>query len=159
MQPEFQPVSHNIEHQGPLKITIAIPAHDDQTRTYRSELVNNRFRSNIAKMPDFVGIAGHFSHALREAIVRIGENKNACGFFEFGIFRHLIIPHLQNYRSPSRTHLRFRWTSFVARWRIDKIAGRQNWLHRERIVIRSPRRIGSAICGRQFIYRSYAVIG
>lgn len=89
LQPEFQSASHKIEHQRPLKIAVTISAHDDHARTIRAKLIQNRFRANIAKMPDFIGTFGHFLHALRQPIVRVGENKDARGFFGC-LFRHVV---------------------------------------------------------------------
>ena len=51
----------------------------DQSRETRQE----RFRTNIAKMPDFIGIFGHFLHAIREPIVRVGENEDTQRAFRF----------------------------------------------------------------------------
>src|SRR5262249_15884188 len=52
LQADFQPISHKIENQRPLEIAVAISAHNDHGRSDRPQLVENRFRANIAKMPD-----------------------------------------------------------------------------------------------------------
>ena len=91
LQAEFQSASQKIEHQWPLDITVAISAHDDHARTNRAKLVKNRFRANIAKMPDFIGIFDHFLHSFRQTIVRIGQNENPSGFFGFQIRTHLVL--------------------------------------------------------------------
>jgi len=83
LQSEFQTASQKINDKRPLKIGIAISAHDDHARTNRAKLVKNRFRTNIAKMPDFIGIFGHFLHAIREPIVRVGENEDTQRAFRF----------------------------------------------------------------------------
>jgi hypothetical protein len=77
LQSEFQAASRKIDDKRPLEIAIAISAHDDHTRTNRAQLVKNRFRANVAKMPDFIGVFGHLSHALRQTIVRVRENEEA----------------------------------------------------------------------------------
>ena len=90
LQSEFQPVSHKIDDKRPLEIAIAISAHKGDARSDRPQFVENRFRANVAKMPNFVGILGHFAHAIREPIVRVGENKDAPGLFGFDVFSHVI---------------------------------------------------------------------
>ena len=77
LQSEFQPASRKIDDKRPLEIAVAISAHNDDARSDRPQFVKNRFRANIAKMPDLVGILGHLAHALRETIVRVRENKDA----------------------------------------------------------------------------------
>ena len=91
LQPEFQTATGKINDKRPLEIGIAVSAHDDHARTNRAKLVKNRFRANVAKMPDFIGILGHFAHAIRESIVRVGENENPSGFFGFRMRAHLAL--------------------------------------------------------------------
>ncbi len=79
LQAEFQPASHKVENQRPLEIAVAISAHNDHARSDRPQFVKNRFRANIAKMPDLISVFGHLPHALRQTIVRVGENKDALG--------------------------------------------------------------------------------
>jgi hypothetical protein len=90
LQSEFQAASRKIDDKRPLEIAIAISAHKGDARSDRPQLVENRFRANVAKMPDFVGILGHFAHAIREPIMRVGENKDAPGLFGFAVFSHVI---------------------------------------------------------------------
>jgi hypothetical protein len=77
LESEFQPTSRKVKNQPPLEIAVAISAHNRDGRSNRAQLVKNRFRANIAKMPNFVGIPGHFAHAFRQTIVRVGKNKDA----------------------------------------------------------------------------------
>jgi len=81
LQPELQPTSRKVENQRPLEIAVAISAHNDHGRSNRPQLIKNRFRTDVANMPDFIGIFGHFLHAIRQPIVRVGENKNAYTSF------------------------------------------------------------------------------
>jgi hypothetical protein len=90
LQSEFQAASSKIDDKRPLEIAIAISAHKGDARSDRPQFVENRFRANVPKMPDFVGILGHFAHAIREPIVRVGENKNAPGPFAFRVFSHVV---------------------------------------------------------------------
>ena len=77
LQAEFQPASEKIDEKGPVEVTIAVSAHNRDAWSDRPQLVKNHFRANIAKMPDFIGIFGHFANGVREPIVRVGENKDA----------------------------------------------------------------------------------
>ena len=83
LQAEFQPTSHKVENQRPLEIAVAVSAHNGHARSNRPQFVKNRFRANIAKMPDLISVFGHLLHALRQTIVRVRENKHAPSFFGF----------------------------------------------------------------------------
>jgi hypothetical protein len=76
LQSKFQAASLQIEDQRPLKIAVAISAHNDHARPNRSQLVKDGFCAYVAKMPDFIRIPGHFLHILWQTIVRIGHNEN-----------------------------------------------------------------------------------
>src|SRR6266481_9060248 len=83
LQAEFQPTARQVENQWPLEIAVAVSAHNDYGRSDRPQFVENRFRANIAQMPDFISVFGHLPHALRQTIVRVRENKDAPGVFGF----------------------------------------------------------------------------
>jgi hypothetical protein len=89
LQAEFQPVSHKIDDKRPLEIAVAVSAHNDHGRSDRSQFVENRFRANIAKMPDLISVFGHLPHALRQTIVRVRENKHTPSFFGFWVRSHV----------------------------------------------------------------------
>jgi len=89
LQAEFQPVSRKVENQWPLEIAVAISAHNDHGRSDRPQFVVNRFRANIAKMPDFISVFGHLRHALRQAVMRVRENKHTPSFFGFWVRSHV----------------------------------------------------------------------
>jgi hypothetical protein len=76
LQAEFQPASRKVENQRPLEIAVAISAHNRHARPDRPQFVKDRFRTNIPKMPDFIGVQGHFLHIFRQTIMRIGQNEN-----------------------------------------------------------------------------------
>ena len=69
---EFQSTADKIGNQWPFKIAVAISADENDARADRAQLVEDRFRANIPKMPDFVCISGYFLHFLRQTIVRVG---------------------------------------------------------------------------------------
>jgi len=76
LQAELQPTSRQVENQRPLEIAVAVSTHNRNARSNRTQLINNRFCANIAKMPDFIGVLGHLRHALRQTIVRVREDKD-----------------------------------------------------------------------------------
>lgn len=84
LQAEFQSTARKVENQWPVEIAVAVSAHNDHGRSDRPQFVENHFGANIAKMPDLISIFGHLPHALRQTIVRIGQNENLqyrCRFF------------------------------------------------------------------------------
>jgi hypothetical protein len=90
LQAEFQPTSRKVENQWPVEIAVAVSAHNDHSRSDRPQLIKNRFRANIAKMPDFISVFGHLPHALRQTIVCVRKNKDAPGFVRFCVRSHLL---------------------------------------------------------------------
>ena len=87
LQAELQPTPRKVENQRPLEIAVAISAYKRDAWSDRTQLVKNRFRANIPKMPDLIGVFGHFRDVVRQTIVRIGYNKNAEGLFR--LVRHV----------------------------------------------------------------------
>ena len=71
LQADFQSASRKVDNQRPVKIAVAISAHNRDARSNRPQFVKNRFRANIAKMPDLISGSGHLRHALRQTIVRV----------------------------------------------------------------------------------------
>ena len=80
LQAEFQPASHEIDHQRPIKIAVTIPAHERDARSDGVQFIENRFGADISKVPDLMCIFGHLFHAIRKTIVCIGKNENAPRF-------------------------------------------------------------------------------
>jgi len=76
LQAQFQPNARKVDNQRPLGIAVAISAHNDHAGSDRPQFVEDRFRANVAKMPDFISVFGHLRHALRQTIVCIGQNEN-----------------------------------------------------------------------------------
>ncbi len=85
LKAKFQPTAHKVENQRPLGIAVAISAHNRDPWSNCTQLIQNRFRANIPKMPDLISVFGHLLHALRQTIVRIRENKHATE--PFRVFR------------------------------------------------------------------------
>src|SRR5438045_7542139 len=51
-QSEFQAAPRKVQNQWPLEIAVAIAAHNLYVRSDRLQFVENRFRTNIPKVPD-----------------------------------------------------------------------------------------------------------
>jgi hypothetical protein len=90
LQMESQPTSRQVENQRPFEIAVAISAHNDYAGSNRPQLFKNRFRANIAKMPDFISVLGHLLYAVRQTIVRVGQNEDEPGFVGFCVRSHLL---------------------------------------------------------------------
>lgn len=90
LKANFQSAPHKIENQGPLEIAIAISADNRDSRPDSLQFVQNRFCTNIAKVPDLISVLGHLLHALRQTIVRVGENKHAL-LFGFSVRSHVAL--------------------------------------------------------------------
>jgi hypothetical protein len=86
LKTEFRSTAHKIDDQRPFKIAVAIAAYDRDAWADRAKLIENAFRANISKMPDFVCIFSQFLHLLRQAIVRVRQDENAQRLFGRGFF-------------------------------------------------------------------------
>ena len=86
LQTELQPAVHKIDNQRPFGIAIAISAHQSDSRPKRAKLVENAFRANISKMPDFIRTLGNFLYFFRQTIVRVPHHEDAQRLFGRGFF-------------------------------------------------------------------------
>ena len=80
LQAKFQSAPHQINHHRPFEITIAISAHHSDWRLKRAKLVEDRFGADVPQVPNFIRAFGHFTHSLRQTIVRVRKHKNALRF-------------------------------------------------------------------------------
>ena len=80
LQAKLQSASDQINSQRPFEITVAISSNKGDSRPKRSKLIENRFGADVPQVPDFVRAFGHFTHSLRQTIVRIRQHENAPGF-------------------------------------------------------------------------------
>ena len=78
LKTKFQSAADKIDNQGPLIIAVTISAHDRDWRPKRAKLIENAFRANIAKVPDFVAVSRKIDNILRQFVMRVGENENRC---------------------------------------------------------------------------------
>jgi hypothetical protein len=81
LKTEFQSSAHKIDDQWPFEIAVAISANDGYSGPDRAKLIENAFRTNISKVPDFVRILGQVLNELRQAIVRVRQDENAHHLF------------------------------------------------------------------------------
>ena len=100
LKTEFQSTADRIDDQGPFKIAVAIAAYDSDAWPDRAKLIENAFRTNISKMPDFVSTFSQFLHVLRQAIVRVRQDENAQRLFRF------FVPYHGRVTLPLPCHLR-----------------------------------------------------
>jgi hypothetical protein len=77
LQTEFQPASREIYDQRPFEIAVAISSHDGDSGPEWPKLVENRFGADVPQVPNFIGAFSHFTHSLRQTIVRVREHENA----------------------------------------------------------------------------------
>jgi hypothetical protein len=89
LKTEFQSFADKIKDQWPFEIAVAIAAYDSDAWPDRAKLVENGFRANISKMPDFACILSQFLHLLRQAIVCVREDENAQRL----LFRSFLVRH------------------------------------------------------------------
>ena len=89
LEAELQAASHNIDNQRPFEIAVAISPHKDDWYPDRPQFIENRFRTDVAEMPDLVRALRHLPHTLRQAIVRVGKNEHAPSFFRFWLHNHI----------------------------------------------------------------------
>jgi hypothetical protein len=81
LQAESQSASRKVENQRPLKIAIAISAHNDYAQSDRLQFIENCFCANVAEMPDLISVLRHLPHALRQAIVCIRKDQHVSSFW------------------------------------------------------------------------------
>jgi len=80
LQSKFQSASLQINNQRPFEIAVAISSNKSHSWSKRAKLVEDCFGADVPQVPDFIGAFGHFTHSLRQTIVRIGEYENAPVF-------------------------------------------------------------------------------
>ena len=76
LKPNFLSGAHKIDNQRPIEVTVAISANDSHRRTDRAQLIENPFRANIAKMPNFIRISRQYRQFLRKLVMRVRQDKD-----------------------------------------------------------------------------------
>ena len=76
LQAKFYSAAHKIDNQRPFQIIVAISTDHGHGPTGRAQFVEDPFRTNIAEMPDFIGIARQRFNYQRQTIVSVGYDEN-----------------------------------------------------------------------------------
>ena len=77
LQAKLQPAAHEIEHEWPSWIAVAISSYDCQSQPDRAKLIENGLRANITQVPYFVSAFSELIHLLRQAVVGVRKYENA----------------------------------------------------------------------------------
>lgn len=75
-QPKSQALSLKIDNQRPLGIAVAVSAHDRDSRSDCTQLIQNHWLAHIAQMPDLVRIARKIDNFLRQLVMSVRQNKD-----------------------------------------------------------------------------------
>ena len=76
LQTKSQTGPDKIDNQRPFEIAVAISANYGDRRPNRAQFIENSFCTNVAKMPDLISAFRNIDNALRQFVMRVGENKN-----------------------------------------------------------------------------------
>ena len=88
-QPKPQTSASEIDYNRPVFVPIAVPADNGERRANCFKIERDGRLTNVAQMPNLVGIGRHTKEFFRQFVVRIRQNENA----------------LHNIRSFNRPHL------------------------------------------------------
>jgi|ERR1700730_2543469 len=75
-EPKLQTFASKIDNQRPIRVPIAISAHNAERRTDRFEVERNRRFANVAEMPDLVRLSRKIEDLWRQLVVRICDYEN-----------------------------------------------------------------------------------
>ncbi len=73
-------VALHVHDQRPRHLIVAVPAHNRYRRTDGHDLLQQRRRTDVAEVPDFVRTGGKLIKLRRQMIMRIRENEDADRF-------------------------------------------------------------------------------
>ena len=76
LQTKLQVFAREVDNQRPIRVPIAIPAHDRERRTDRLKVIGDRRLADIAKVPDFIRLMGKIDDHLWQLVVSVGQNEN-----------------------------------------------------------------------------------
>jgi hypothetical protein len=76
LQTKLQTFAREIDNQGPIRVPIAIPAHDRERRTDRLQVIGDRRLADIAKVPDFIRAGRQIKNRLWKFVMRISKNED-----------------------------------------------------------------------------------
>jgi hypothetical protein len=76
LQPKSQSAPDKIDHERPIEIGVAVAAHDHDRRADRAQFIENCFRANVAKMPDFIRIRCQIDNGLGQFVVGVCKDED-----------------------------------------------------------------------------------
>ena len=77
LQPKFQTLTGKIDNQRPIRVPIAVTAHNSERRTDRLEIISDRWLANVAQVPDLVCVARKIDNRLRQLVMCVCQNKHS----------------------------------------------------------------------------------
>jgi len=77
LQPKLQSFALKIDNQRPIRVPVAIPAHDRERPADRAQIIRDRRFAHVAQVPDLVRLARKIDHLLRQLVMRIGYDQDA----------------------------------------------------------------------------------
>lgn len=75
-QSKSQSLSFEIDNQRPLGITVAVSAHNGDSRPGCTQLIQDPRLAYVAQMPDLVRPAGKIDNFLRQLVMSIRQNND-----------------------------------------------------------------------------------
>jgi len=76
LQTKSQTAPDKIDDQRPFEIAVAISPNYRHRWPNRAQFIKNSFSTNVAKVPDLISAFRNIGNALRQFVMRVGENKN-----------------------------------------------------------------------------------
>ena len=76
LETEFQSTANEIDNQRPFEVGVTISAHESYSWTDCAKFVQNSFRADVSKVPDFICIPRQLADIFRQTVVRISQNEN-----------------------------------------------------------------------------------
>ena len=89
LQAKLQPASHEIEHEWPIRIAVAISSYNCQSRRDHAKVIEDDLRANITQVPYLVSLFSEFIQLLWQTVVRIRKYENAQCLFRVFLVRHV----------------------------------------------------------------------
>lgn len=74
---KFQIFAAKIDNQRPVRVPIAVSAHNGQRRADCIEVERDCWFANITKVPDLVGLVGKIDNLLRQFVVGVSYDQDA----------------------------------------------------------------------------------
>ena len=89
LQAKFYSAAREVDNQRPFEIAVAISAHHRHGPTGCAQFIKDPFRTDIAQMPDFIGIPCQRFNYRRQTIVSVGYDENTKRAFRLFCLFHV----------------------------------------------------------------------